>query len=389
MSEFNQNSLVGDQTATDQYIAVVTPRMMQKISLAVAIVASAISLGVAVCAGLHLADSVDEQVWSVAMALVSVVCLHLAPMLCRFVSLSARFILGVLWLLAACVVLRGQMDVLAFANMHAAGKRAQSVATVVVPPVATESSGRGLTAIAQDIATVSIDVAHVEARRCMGECRTLRKRKAELSAQLTSLNAEADEARRRATEQDWLRDQAGRAQEFRESRRPDPATSLVAHWLGTTEARLNTLLDFVCVVVLEGVACFAWYFAALRPVVVGRTAISFDGKTTLPQHESVAPVPDVMSGSRVEWTDGHAAGISVSESIAKGLDGNPAMSEDDLLVAKIHEAVVAGRLTRNLASIRKFLQCGQRKAARLNSLYIDRFGKARSQARQGDQVRAT
>ncbi len=50
------------------------------------------------------------------------------------------------------------------------------------------------------------------------------------------------------------------------------------------------------------------------------------------------------------------------------------MSDDDLLVAQIHEAVVAGRLTRNLVSIRKFLRCGQPKATRLNQLYVSRFG---------------
>jgi hypothetical protein len=59
------------------------------------------------------------------------------------------------------------------------------------------------------------------------------------------------------------------------------------------------------------------------------------------------------------------------------------MSDDDRLVAEIHEAVVAGRLKRNLVSIREFVGCAQTRAIRLNRLYVDRFGKARSQADTG------
>jgi hypothetical protein len=54
------------------------------------------------------------------------------------------------------------------------------------------------------------------------------------------------------------------------------------------------------------------------------------------------------------------------------------MSDDDRQIAEIHGAVVAGRLKRNLVSIRKFLGCKQSEATRLNRLYVARFGKARS-----------
>ncbi|WP_009909966.1 hypothetical protein [Burkholderia thailandensis] len=73
-----------------------------------------------------------------------------------------------------------------------------------------------MTAIEEDIAQASIDVAHVDARRCVGECRSLRMRKIELSAQLAVLDAEANEAKRLAAEQDWRRDQVSRAQALRE-----------------------------------------------------------------------------------------------------------------------------------------------------------------------------
>ncbi|CAJ8193586.1 putative twin-arginine translocation pathway signal protein [Burkholderia pseudomallei] len=177
--------------------------------------------------------------------------MYLAPMLWGFASTRARVVLAVLWLLAVSGVLRGQVYVLAFANVHAADKRAQTVAVVVVPTVATEPAGWSVTAIEEDIAQASIDVAHVDARRRVGECRSLRMRKMELSAQLAVLDAEANATKRLAAEQDWRRDQVSRAQALRESRRAERGTALVAPWLGTTEARLDLLMNFVLVVVLE------------------------------------------------------------------------------------------------------------------------------------------
>lgn len=56
-----------------------------------------------------------------------------------------------------------------------------------------------------------------------------------LSAQLEALNAEANEARRHETEEDWLRDQASRAEALRESRRADP--TLRRRWSRTGSVR--------------------------------------------------------------------------------------------------------------------------------------------------------
>ncbi|CAB3778258.1 hypothetical protein [Pararobbsia alpina] len=169
------------------------------------------------------------------------------------------------------------------------------------------------------------------------------------------MNAEANEAKRRETKQDWLRAQASRAEELRESRRANPVTSLVANWLGTTEARLSLLLDFAYVVVLEGTACFAWYFAGLGAAALGRKAVASDRNATSSQPEAVAPIPKATPVGCIEQTAIHAATIAEGESVANDVSPGSAMSEDDLMVAKIHEAVVAGRLKRNLASIRKFL----------------------------------
>lgn len=152
---------------------------------------------------------------------------------------------------------------------------------------------------------------------------------------------------------------------------------MVAHWLGTTEARLNLLQDFACVVVLEGTACFAWYFAGLGAVAPGRAAVVYDRNATVLRQEAVAPVPEATPAGRVEQSATHTPRQVPRKSPSQATPG-PAMSDDDWLVAKIHEAVVAGRLKRNLVSIREFVGCAQTRAIHLNRLYIDRFGKTRS-----------
>ncbi|HDR9181075.1 TPA: hypothetical protein QDB06_001614 [Burkholderia vietnamiensis] len=427
MNKINRKSVADDPPDTSDGTAVAMPRVMWAIALAAALFASAISLGVNVYAGMLRAGTVTEQICTVATSLVAALCMYLAPMLWRFAPTRARVVLAVLWLLAVGGVLRGQVDVLAFANMHAADERAQTVALVVVPSVATGPAGRNLMAIEQDIAKASIDLAHVDARHCVGECRSLHIRKVELSAQLAVLNAEADEAKRRATEQDLRRDQVSRAQALRESRRAEPGTALVAPWLGTTEARLDLLMNFVLVVVLEGTACFCWYVVGLGVVATRRAAVVDDRNATSLESQAVVPMqelpqggrngenptqaalepqpvvssravvasgrnatgsrldvvasmPEVAPAGRVEQCTTHVATRAEKELVASDGCLDSILSNDDRRIEEIHEAVVAGRLKRNLVSIRKFLGCAQSNAVRLNRLYIARFGKAGSAA---------
>ncbi|WP_186134690.1 hypothetical protein [Burkholderia gladioli] len=425
MNKINHRPVADDPPGTSNGTAVAMPRVMWTIALLAALFASAISLGINVYAGMLRAGTVTEQICTVATSLVAALCMYLAPMLWRFAPPRAHVVLAVLWLLAVGGVLRGQVDVLAFANLHAADERAQTVVAVAVPSVATEPAGRNLMAIEQDIAKVSIDLAHVDARRCVDECRSWRLRKVELSAQLAVLNAEADVAKRLAAEQDWRRDQVSRAQELRESRRVEPGTALVAPWLGTTEARLDLLMNFVLVVVLEGTACYCWYVVGLG-VVATRAAVGDDRNAATSESSPVVPMPEPSQGDRDGQDTTRAAGVepqSVAScrpvvssernatasrleavaTIAKAQlvshvdqfathavtlnnkeavvnDANPGAttSEEERLVAEIREAVVAGRLQRNLTSIRAFVGCAQSRAVRLNRLYVERFGKARS-----------
>ncbi|OMT35726.1 hypothetical protein [Burkholderia pseudomallei] len=427
MNKINLKPVSDDLPDKSNSTANAMPRVMWTIALAAALFASVISLGINVYAGMLRAGTVTEQVWTVATSLVAVLCMYLAPMLWRFAPTRARAVLAVLWLLAICSVLRGQVDVLAFANVHAADERAKTVAVVAVPTVEAGIAGRSLVAIEQGIAKARIDLARVDARRCVGECRSWRLRRVELSAQLAVLNAEADEAKRRATEQEWRRDEISRAQALRESRRAAPGTALVAPWLGTTEARLDLLMNFVLVVVLEGTACYCWYVVGCGAVATRRTAVADDRSATtlesLPvvptleppqdgrngedatqaalvepqpvashrnltamQREAVASIPETAPTGRVEPQAMHAAILSMSAAVATDADatamvaatGGVTSPHDEAVLEQIHHAVVAGRLPRNLASIRTFLGCRQSRAIHLNRLYIARFGRTRN-----------
>jgi hypothetical protein len=179
-------------------------------------------------------------------------------------------------------------------------------------------------------------LAQVDVRRCVCDCLALSTRTVALSAQLVALKAE------------------------------------------TNEARLNLLQDFACVVVLEGTACFEWYFAGIGAVARVRAAVASDRNTTMPQREAVAPVLQATPAGRVEQSATHAATVAEEAPVESDATAGPAMSDDDHVIAEIHETVVAGRLTRNLASIRKFVARAQSRPIRLNLLYIDRFGMARS-----------
>ncbi|EEF25923.1 conserved hypothetical protein, partial [Ricinus communis] len=328
-----------------------TPRTMRNIVLAVGVFASSVSLGIAVCAGLQRAGTGVEQFWSVALSVAMGVVSHFAPLFWRMVprrSRLARVGLLALWFVACSMVLRGQAEFLAFAQQHAADQRVQSVPVVTVPLAVNASTGRDLTTITQEIADVTVDLARVESRRCVGECRGLRARKVMLTAQLAALDAEANEAKRRETEHDRLRAQASRAEESRESHRADPVTSVVARWIGTTEARLNLLMDFACLVALEGAACFAWYLAGVAVVATGRAAVASDDNATEGHEQMVVQVSDATPESHGESTDCGATRATQRESIVIEVDEGATVSEDERLVAQIHQAVVAGQLNRNL-----------------------------------------
>ncbi|CAJ3294522.1 putative twin-arginine translocation pathway signal protein [Burkholderia pseudomallei] len=163
--------------------------------------------------------------------------------------------------------------------------------------------------------------------------------------------------------------------------RADPVASQVASWLGTTEGSLELLVAFACAVVLEGAAIIGWLMAsvALRRVESRATVVS-DQETVAREPEAVAPIDGITvsdSQERISVCPPVASTVGpVSEAFG---EGNLVVSEDDLLLDKIRDAVVTGHLKPTQEAIRKFLRCGQPKAGNLNRLYLARFGTTQDQ----------
>lgn len=344
--------------------------------------ATAVSLGIATYAGWLRGGLPVERAMNIALGAVAVLYVHLLPFGWRSLRIPARVCACVLWGTALVVVLYAQLTFFMVSQRHAGEKRAEVLAPVVVTPASpVRPPGRTLTDIARDVAQVSADLARADARRCMGDCPSLKARQTILAAQLVALRTEADEAKRREAEEDRLGDQADHNDALRAKLRADPVASQVASWLGTTEGSLELLVAFACAVVLEGAAIIGWLMAsvALRRVETRATVVS-DQETVAREPEAVAPVDGITVSDNQER-------ISVCPPVALTVDpvseapgeSNLVVSEDNLLLDKIRDAVVAGHLKPTQEAIRKFLRCGQPKAGNLNRLYFARFGTAQDQ----------
>jgi hypothetical protein len=382
MFDLPATQAMADIDGTDISIALITPARLQALALAIALVATLVSICIAVFAGLQRAGSPLERAASVALSTLSVLCAHLLPMFWRMCSLPVRFAAVLLWAISLAVVLVGQAEFVAFAYQHAADRRADAVAMVQAD--LDIPAGRSATVIARDIEKTTVALARRDMRRCVDDCPAAHARRATLSAQLAALTTEADEARRRETEEDRLHAQFDRAQALRESRRADPVTSRLADWLGTTEARLTLLLAFACAVVLEGAAGLCWCLAAMPWAhVSGREAVAANHQPVALLQEAIAVQQEVAVSSRatdradaVGDADGPGNVPDSRDVTAADAGRSKVASDDDVLLAAIHQAVMEGRLRPTQKAIREYVGRGQKEGGRLNRLYATRFGDA-------------
>jgi hypothetical protein len=337
--------------------------------MAVALSASAVSLGIAAYAGWERGGTLVEQTMNIAVGVMAVLYVHLSPVSWNALRVLSRAIALAVWLVALMVVFYGQASFVVVSQAHAGNQRATTVPATTARPIADRSVGRTLTQIASEIAKVSTDQVRVQTR-CIGDCPTLKARKIALAAQLTALNTEAGEAKRRETEEDRRNEQADRNEALRATLRADPVASQVASWFGTTERRIELMLGVACAAVLEGSAIIGWQLVSIvSGRATGRESSDFGGAAVAPESEAIGLQLDLTVGDQMTITPGYGH-------LDRNNSGNPSLSEDDVLLEKIHRAVSEERIKLTQGAIRKFLRCGQQKAARLNRAYLVRFGSA-------------
>ncbi|KIX65924.1 hypothetical protein [Burkholderia pseudomallei] len=328
---------------------------MSRWALALAIGATGTAATLSILTGLQRGGTLPERLVWVAVGLVLVVSAHLLPALVRTAPLAVRCVAGVLWIACMAGTGYGHATFFLLAQRHAGEQRAGSSASVALLPF-----GRSLTVVMAERASVTGQLAAVEAKRCTGDCRTLDSHRVTLAAKLDALNAEAGDVQRNETERDRVTAQ-------RDALLADPVTSRLAALLGTTAVRVDLLSGLSFAVVLEGVACLLWT-VALRP----SPATSAVPAATLPEVTPVATFITSAEPAVTTVTAGHAAKV-VDRRAAPHSHEMPAASiaslpgtegTDDELI-RLAQDVAAGLVRATVADIRRHLGCSQARAATL------------------------
>ena len=115
--------------------------------LALALLATLTSVGIAVFSGWQRGSGLSEKIVYISLGVVAVFGGHLLPALARGKALAGRSGATALCL---AVVLYGQADFFLFAQQHAGARRATAVPPALPLPATAVEATRNLTAIAQD-----------------------------------------------------------------------------------------------------------------------------------------------------------------------------------------------------------------------------------------------
>lgn len=332
--------------------------LLQVIAVTIALLATAVSFGIAAYSSWLRGGTLVQQVMTVALAGTAVLYVHLIPMGWRVFTIRIRIIGGALWCVGIVVLMVGQVTFFVQAQRDAGNQRAALVPAAEVSHPVGSPHGRSLSEIAGSRVQVVGDLARINARRCMGDCPSIAAHKAKLSAQLAALDAETVEAKRREAEEDRLVARVEHDQALRESLRADPVASQIALWLGTTAQRLELVQAIAFAVVLEGSAVLGWLLVSIARGR-GRDVVASGRNAVVTRNEDAA----VLCSTDVPQRDACATG-----------NGGVATAEDERQLEKIHNAVLAGMLHPTQEAIRKLLRCRQPTAGKLNRLYGERYG---------------
>ncbi|UEP27994.1 hypothetical protein [Burkholderia sp. B21-007] len=326
----------------------------QFLAIALAIVATLTSIGIAVMSALQRAATIPEQVVCVALAVAAVVGAHLLPALSRGKSIAARYWAMALSAASFLVALYGQVSFFVVTQQKAGERRAETVTAQLSAPQWDGAAPRTLMTIAAEEQQIRTMLAVNDSRRCYADCPEGRKRHDVLDAHLRALAIEEHEARRRENEIDRRADSFAR---LRDSAREDPATARLSRATGIDEDTLNLAVALVCACVLDFTGGFCWFLA------LGHSR--GDGEA------NEAPVVVTTTASR--------SGLAISE------DGPATAPEPDVtdsrLLQLVHD-VAAGKVRPTIDGIREHFNCAQKTATDLRRRYYALYQAVHSAASQ-------
>ena len=399
MNEINAYTPTGDPNVgiNKPVVSIVKFRWQQILMTVVALLATSVSLGMAMSAGWHLGGLLYERLMYVALFGVVVVYVHLLPTYRRALVGPARAGGTVLWCGALMVVFYGQVMFLLTSQHHAGDLRAASVPAINVPDHLAIQRGRGLAEIAQDTAKVTADLVRMKMRRCVADCPTVRAREAIVEAQLAALKTEADEAKRLEADEDRWNKALDHNESLRAALRENSVASQIASWFGTTESKVEFLHAFVSAIVLEGAAIIAWMLAAgeqgrressvsLDTNHRSLAPLTHDGSAPIAQSRDIVVAAAESIATEVEPVAklempvrSSKANFVVSTSNAEKYADNATKRESELenLVAQLERDIAAGLLHPTQEKIRRHLRCSQKKATELRRLLALRLADQR------------
>ena len=322
-----------------------------RLALVLAVGATATALSLSILAGWQRGGSVAERgVW-VAIGIVLVLSVHLLPALIRDTPLPVRGTGSLLWIACLAAVCYGHMVFFVLAQEHAGEQRASMVMAIGLP-----QTGRSLTVVMAERATLTRQVAFARAQRCARDCLALEARRITLAAKLDALDAESDDIRRRQAQDDRITAQ-------RDALRADPVTSRLAALLGTTTARVDLLSGLAFATVLEGVACLLWT-VALRSSPVPATVAAVTRISPL--------VITADSSSRASETVSRDVVAGRSPTPDNPVPSLPVTEATDDHVTQLARDIAAGRVRPTVSDIRRHLGCAQAKAVALRRQLAER-----------------
>jgi hypothetical protein len=295
--------------------------------MALALLATVISLSLSTLTGWQWGESVKEKLVMAAFGVLAVLGAHLLLAICRPASARVRLVAIVLWLFCMAYVVYSHASFFLSSQQQAGMRRAAAVDQ----PSSKSEPKRNLTAILSDQAKIKIALAAKSQVHCGDGCSTLRVKVISWRARLDALNAEADDVKRWQVQQD-------RQAALKDAVRDDPVTMRLATWLDVTVIQIGLVTSLLFSFILEGMACLCWYLAfRLRDVSV-----------TQPVVQLVTAVPELTRSGNVDVT-------------------RP-LSELDSKVEELIREVRAGRLKLTVNGVRDYCRCAQKKATELKRL---------------------
>ena len=319
-------------------------RSFMLIAVALGLLLTLTSIGIAVMSALQRAVGLPEQVACVALAVAAVFGVHLLPALSRGRSVIVRCCAAMLYVASLLVAFYGQASFFLTAQRNAGNRRADTVFVPLANPKGDAAPTRDALTIASDEEKVRTALAINDSSFCSNNCRARKRRHDLLEARLGMLTTEKEEARRRQVLDDR---QATLEERQRDSMRNDPATVRLARATGADEQTLDLLLALVSAGVLDFTGSFCWYLAFER---------SRDRVVTGP----------ALAVVHSDWNSLEHMG-SVDGVIS---DFNPPAADDaDSRLTQLVHDVAAGSVRPTVDGIREHFNCAQKTAIQLRRDY--------------------